>query len=127
MILCDTNILIEFYKGNHQILGTLQHIGLVNLAVSVVTVGELFYGAKDRRELSKIQVHLSQIQQIALDEDISTHFVNLLGKYALSHKLSVPDALIASTAITKDMPIYTLNVKDFRYIPGLKLYETTEK
>jgi predicted nucleic acid-binding protein len=127
MILCDTNILIEFYKGNHQILGTLRHIGLVNLAVSVVTVGELFYGAKDRRELSKIQVHLSQIQQIALDEDISTDFVNLLGKYALSHKLSVPDALIASTAITKDMPIYTLNVKDFRYIPGLKLYETTEK
>jgi predicted nucleic acid-binding protein len=127
MILCDTNILIEFYKGNHQILGTLLHIGLVNLAVRMVTVGELFYGAKDRRELSKIQVHLSQIQQIALDEDISTHFVNLLGKYALSHKLSVPDALIASTAITKDMPIYTLNVKDFRYIPGLKLYETTEK
>jgi len=80
--------------------------------------------ARDRRELSKIQVHLSLIQQVALDEDISTHFVNLLGKYALSHKLSVPDALIASTAISKDMPIYTLNIKDFRYIPGLKLYES---
>ena len=59
-------------------------------------------------------------------EDISTHFVNLLGKYALSHKLSVPDALIASTAISKDMPIYTLNIKDFHYIPGLKLYKFIE-
>ena len=94
------------------------------MAVSVVTVGELFFGARDRRELSKIQGHLSQIQQVALDEEISTQFVNLLGKYPLSHKLSVPDALIASTAISKDMPIYTLNIKDFRYIPGLKLYES---
>jgi tRNA(fMet)-specific endonuclease VapC len=116
--------LIEFYKGNQQILDTLRRIGPTNIAVSVVTVGELFYGARDRRELSKIQVHLSQIQQVALDEDISTRFVNLLGKYALSHKLSVPDALIASTAISKDIPIYTLNVKDFHYIPGLKLYES---
>ena len=123
MILCDTNILIEFYKGNQQILDALHRIGPTNIAVSVVTVGELFYGARDRRELSKIQVHLSQIQQVALDEEVSTRFVNLLGKYALSHKLSVPDALIASTAISKDMPIYTLNVKDFHYIPDLKLYE----
>ena len=123
MILCDTNILIEFYKGNQQILDALHRIGPANMAVSVVTVGELFYGARDRRELSKIQVHLSQIQQVALDEEISLLFVNLLGKFALSHKLSVPDALIASTAISKDMPIYTLNVKDFHYIPGLKLYE----
>jgi predicted nucleic acid-binding protein len=127
MILCDTNILIEFYKGNQQILDALRRIGPVNMAVSVVTVGELFYGARDRRELSKIQVHLSQIQQVALDEDISTRFVDLLGKYALSHKLSVPDALIASTAITKDMPIFTLNVKDFRFIPSLKLYESKEE
>ena len=123
MILCDTNILIEFYKGNQQILDALHGIGPDSMAVSVVTVGELFYGARDRRELSKIQTHLSQIQQVSLDEEISTHFVNLLGKYALSHKLSVPDALIASTAISRDMPIYTLNIKDFHYIPGLKLYE----
>ncbi|MBE3140832.1 MAG: type II toxin-antitoxin system VapC family toxin [Thermoplasmata archaeon] len=123
MILCDTNILIEFYKGNQQILEALRLIGPASMAVSVVTVGELYYGARDRRELSKIQIHLSQIQQVPLDEDISTRFVNLLGKYALNHKLSVPDALIASTAISRDMAIYTLNTKDFHYITGLELYE----
>ena len=52
MILCDTNILIEFYKGNQQILDALQRIDPTNMAVSVVTVGELYYGARDRRELS---------------------------------------------------------------------------
>lgn len=122
MILCDTNILIEFYKGNQQILDALHRIGSASLAVSVVTVGELYFGARNRRELSKIQNHLSQIQQFALDEDISTTFVELMRKYVLSNKISIPDALIASTAICKGLPVYTLNTKDFHYIPGLDLY-----
>ena len=59
MILCDTNILIEFYKGNSDVMDTLQNIGVPNIAISVVTTGELFYGAKDKRELHKIQKHLA--------------------------------------------------------------------
>jgi predicted nucleic acid-binding protein len=41
MILCDTNILIEFYKGNSEIVTELQSVGIAELAVSVVTCGEL--------------------------------------------------------------------------------------
>jgi len=37
MMLCDTNILIEFYKANPAVIQTLQHIGLENIAVSVIT------------------------------------------------------------------------------------------
>jgi predicted nucleic acid-binding protein len=50
MIICDTNILIEFYKGNHQVVDILRGIGIPNLAISIVTTGELYYGVKDRRE-----------------------------------------------------------------------------
>jgi tRNA(fMet)-specific endonuclease VapC len=111
MILCDTNILIEFYKGNSEIIGELHKAGLSNLAVSVVTIGELFYGARDKAELIKIQKHLALMKQIQLDE------------YALSHRLSVPDALIAATALSQDIPVFTLNLRDFRYISDLKLYK----
>jgi len=116
MILCDTNILIEFYKGNSVIINELQEIGLSDLAVSVITTGELFYGARDKLELTKIQKHLSLMKQIPLDEEISNRFLALLEEYALSHKLSVPDALIAATALSQKLPIYTLNIKDFRFI-----------
>jgi tRNA(fMet)-specific endonuclease VapC len=92
------------------------------LAVSVITVGELYYGVRDKRELRKIKKHLSMIQQIALNADISALFITLLEDYALSHKLSVPDALIAATAIDRKIPLYTLNAKDFRYIQNLELY-----
>jgi len=43
----------------------------------------------------------------------------LLEEFALSHKLSVPDALIAATALSQGIPLYTLNRKDFRFIPNL--------
>jgi predicted nucleic acid-binding protein len=122
MILCDTNILIEFYKGNSVIIDELHEIGLSALAVSVVTTGELFYGARDKLELAKIQKHLSLMKQIPLDEEISNRFLALLEEYALSHKLSVPDALIAATALSRKLPIYTLNIKDFRFIPDLEFH-----
>ena len=122
MILCDTNILIEFYKGNPDIVGELQRIGIADLAVSVVTCGELYFGAKDKSELKRIHDHLSLIGQISLDADISDRFLELLGEFALSHKLSVPDALIAATALSHDIPLYTLNLKDFQFIPELKIY-----
>jgi len=123
MILCDTNILIEFYKGNSAVIDELQKIGLANLSISVVTAGELYYGALDKHELGKIQKHLSLLNQAALDSDISARFLSLLEEYALSHKLSVPDALIAATALSQNLPLYTLNLKDFQYMPNLALYQ----
>jgi tRNA(fMet)-specific endonuclease VapC len=122
MILCDTNILIEFYKGNPAIIDELHNIGLPDLAVSIITTGELFYGARDKLELARMQKHLALVKQISLDEEISDQFLALLEEYALSHKLSVPDALIAATALSHNLPIFTLNVKDFRFIPNLKFH-----
>ena len=122
MILCDTNILIEFYKGNSAIIEELHKIGLSDLAVSIITTGELFYGARDKLELTRMQKHLDLVKQIPLDEQISNQFLALLEEYALSHKLSVPDALIAATALSHNLPIFTLNVKDFRFIPNLKFH-----
>lgn len=122
MILCDTNILIEFYKGNSRVVEEMQKIGLPNLAVSVITAGELYFGARDKREMEKIRKHLSLMRQIPLDSDISDRFLKLLEEFALSHRLTIPDALIAATTLSQDIPLYTLNLKDFQFIPGLKIH-----
>ena len=122
MILCDTNILIEFYKDNETVKQALRQVGLSQLAVSIITTGELYFGAKDKRELVKIERHLALLNQFALDAEISAVFLKLLGQYVLNHKLSVPDGLIAATALRHAIPLYTLNIKDFKFIPGLELY-----
>lgn len=52
-----------------------------------------------------------------------TNILYELEAYSLSHKLSLPDALIAATALVHNLELYTLNTKDFRSIFGLQLYQ----
>lgn len=123
MILCDTNILIEFYKGNPNIIRSLKRIGTSHIAVSVITKAELFYGARDKQELSRIERHLSTCHCFDLNQNISILFMELMRRYSLSHKSSIPDMLVAATAMTNGLRLYTLNTKDFKFIPDLELYK----
>ena len=116
MILCDTNILIEFYKNNTAIIQELRQIGSQNLAISVITRAELYYGAINKNELKRIQKHLDLLQNIPIDRSISEQFIQLMANYSLSHKLTIPDAMIAASALVNDLELYTLNIKDFRFI-----------
>lgn len=122
MILCDTNILIEFYKGNPQIIATLQKVGLNQIAISAITQAELYFGALNKTELRLIKRHLSLLHIYQLDTEISAQFIALMEAYSLSHKLSIPDAMIAATSLVHKVELYTLNTKDFRFITGLNLY-----
>lgn len=123
MILCDTNILIEFYKNNSKVIYELRRIGINQLAVSAITQAELYYGAINKLELVKIKKHLELLHILSVDVMVSVQFIELMETYSLSHKLSIPDALIASTALVHKIDLYTLNIKDFRFIEGLNLHE----
>ncbi|KXK15369.1 MAG: PIN domain protein, partial [Chloroflexi bacterium OLB14] len=61
--------------------------------------------------------------QIPMDVEISEITLSLLETYSLSHRLSLPDAIIAATALRHNFNLYTLNIKDFRFIDGLGLYK----
>lgn len=124
MILCDTNILIEFYKNKAQISQIFRTLGKGNLAISVITEAELYFGALNKAELQRIKQHLSSLHRLPLDTAVSNQFLQLMETYSLSHKLSIPDALIAATALVHKVELFTFNVKDFHFIPGLALFET---
>jgi predicted nucleic acid-binding protein len=123
MILCDTNILIDFYKNRSDIVGELHQIGHQNIAISSVSQAELYFGALNKNELRQIKDHLSLLDRIPITKPISDQFIELMEKYALSHKLTIPDGLIAATALVHGYELYTLNTRDFRYLPKLQLYQ----
>ena len=123
LVLCDTNIIIEFYKENPGVIKNLQGIGQQNIAVSIVTAGELLYGALNKKEISQIKSDLEHLQIIHLTQEIGEHFTQLMLDYSLSHRLSLPDGLIAATALTENISLYTHNLKDFKYIKDIKLYQ----
>ena len=72
-------------------------------------------------ELRKIDKYLSNYETIQITEYSSLHAIELIRNYSKSHCLVIPDAIIASVAIEKKLPLHTLNIKDFRFIHGLKL------
>jgi predicted nucleic acid-binding protein len=47
----------------------------------------------------------------------------LIDEYSLSHGLKIPDALIAASALALNMELFTYNLKDFSFIPDIKLYQ----
>ncbi len=122
MILCDTNILIEFYKNNPAIVQELRDIGSDTISISVITQAELYFGALNKQELAAIRQHLRMIHRYSIDAGTATCFIDLMEQYALSHKPSIPDMLIAATALVHDIELYTLNIRDFRFIPKIRLY-----
>ena len=123
MLLCDTNIFIEVYRRNVAICAELEKIGHENIAISDITRGELFYGAINKAELKLINNDLSKVSVLHINEEISDMAVNLVETYCLSHKLDIEDALIAATAIYYHIELFTLNIKDFKFIPNVKLYK----
>lgn len=123
MILCDTNIFIEVYKNNKTIISEMEKIGQENVATSQVSAGELVFGALNKKELAAIRSDLQKIIVIPVSNEISQLSFEMMLKFSLSHHLSLPDSLIAATALSFNIELYTLNVKDFRFIPGLKLYK----
>ena len=122
MILCDTNILIEVYKNNLKIIEIVKQIGQENIAISEVTCAELLFGARNKKELRTIRKDLNKLTVLSIQPAISSLAVQLVEKYSISHKLSLPDALIASTAIVNELELYTINIKDFKFIDDVRLY-----
>lgn len=127
MVLCDTNIIIEVYRGNKAIKNELDRIGQSEIAVSDITRAELFYGARNKSELQKIKKDTSILHTFPVKREISAIAVSLVESYCLSHKMDIEDALIAATALYHDVELFTLNLKDFVFIPSIRLYRFVKK
>ena len=123
MILVDSNIFIEYYKNNPAICKVLEQIDLQEVVVNDVVCAELYFGARNKQELACIVSDMEKFTAIAITPNISKLAVDLIKQYCLSHKLKLPDALIAATVLTQNAKLLTLNKKDFSYIPNLELYE----
>ncbi len=123
IVLCDTNIIIELFKGTSEVVNQIRSIGDSSVYVSSITVAEMYYGALNKNELDKIRKRLNRIIHIPVSESVSDIFESLMYKYSLSHKIGIPDAIIAATALYYDIPLYTMNKKDFSFIPDLILYK----
>ena len=122
MVIFDTCILIEISRGNELIREKVSTLTEGQYFISVITEFEFLAGSRNKQDYILIMSLLNQFNSLPINDGISELFMKLCKTYALSHKLSVPDMLIASTAIYYDLPLFTLNQKDFQYLPDIKLF-----
>jgi tRNA(fMet)-specific endonuclease VapC len=121
MILIDTNILISYLKGDSLTEAFINKYGKANLVINSIIAMELYQGARNKAEFAKIKKELSGFIMVDLNEAISQTALRLEERYALSHQVSIPDYLIASTALVYDLELRTHNLKDFQFIPDIKV------
>ena len=117
----DTNILIELYRGNLSVKNYVQSMPSDIFYISSITVAEFMAGAKDKDDLRRIEKQINNYTVIPISVEITDVFIDLFKSYTLSHRPSIPDTLIAATALYYNLPLYTLNKKDFLFIPGIEV------
>ena len=117
MIFLDTCILIDYLRETIKISEEEKSQYCINSVVQM----EIIIGARDKRELSKINRQLSKYQIVDIDQDVLNLSTILINEYALSHNMTIYDAIIAATCMVYDLPLWTHNKKDFRYLNDLDL------
>ena len=123
LVLCDSNIIIDAMNGDEEVQRHLLELAQDDMLVSVITDMEIIKGAINKEMLHTFLKSLESYHTVHINEASSRKSAELIREYHLSHGLDIPDAMIAAIALTHDFELYTRNLKDFRFIEGLRLYK----
>lgn len=121
-VVLDTDVFVEIFNQNNQIFEFISDIILFeNIITTSITEAELIISANNKETQKKIEQYLSDVEIINLNRNADKVFSLLIKKYHLSHNIKIADCLIASICLTHDFTLFTLNTKDFQFLPNLKL------
>jgi len=124
--LIDTNIIIYSIKGNSIVHERFLKNENIPKSISVITYGELLFGAKKSNNFEKNLAVVYRIKElfpiINIDKAIIETFSELKANLQkVGSKIEDFDLLIASTALTMNFTLVTNNEKHFNRIKGLNL------
>lgn len=95
-----------------------------SLAISAITEIELLcWKTAIEKDLEVLQNFINDSLVFELEKDIKLKTAEI----RKAHKIKLPDAVIAATALVHDLILLTRNVSDFKNIDGLNLINPHEK
>lgn len=83
----------------------------------------MLVGALNAKELDRIERTFRRLTILPLSLRTVELFDEWILSFAVSHRPKIADLLIAATCVAHGAELLTLNTRDFRYLPGLKLVE----
>ena len=129
--LIDTDIIIYNTKGHQKVSDMFKENASLPKTISVITYGELLYGAKKSERVEKNLALIHRIGEIFPIIDVSRSIIETFSslKSNLEQKgqiISDMDLLIASTALSLNYTLVTNNIQHFQRVKGLKLENWAE-
>lgn len=125
MVILDTNIIIDhlrlWSKKKSALDEINQKISIDNLALSIVSIQELFVGESTREVIieERILKLVASLKVLPYTQEIAKLAGEILRD--ISPNIEFADAAIAATTILNKAKLLTLNKKDFKTVKGLKL------
>lgn len=125
--LLDTCVISDFVKGEHNTQKRIKEVQPNHLAVSVITLMEIYYGLIHNPERAKkikpiIENFLHRINILGFSKAEAEEAALLRSKL---HRQGTPigsyDILISATALTNQLILITANEKEFSRIQPLRL------
>lgn len=100
-LLLDSNIVVFALKGELQVH---RYLGKYNLCISIISEMELLSTIfEDSRQENLFRDFISKCHILGIDYEVKEKAVEVRKKW----KASLPDAIIAATAISKNLEFYT--------------------
>lgn len=130
VVLLDTNVVSYLLKGDSRAAVYAPHLQGRRLAISFMTVAELFQWASLRRwgerRRQRLETHLEKYVVLPFDIALCRLWGEIRAECrAKGRPISPQDAWVAATALRYDLPLVTHNPTDFESIDRLAI--VTEK
>ena len=125
--LTDTDVLIEFLRGNVRAGAWLKANQEQALGIPVLALMEILQGARNKQEQRMLAEQLNMYTIIHLDKGDSERALSWFEEFHLSHGVGILDCFIAAIAVRIAKPFYTFNLKHFQVFPALDAREPYER
>jgi len=112
MVFLDSCVVIDYINGRLNISDLKKSEFCINSIVDM----EVCVGARNKKELNTINKKLSKFISVDINQDIMDLSIQLINLYSLSHNMAIYDAIIAATCMIYDLPLWTYNRKDFKFL-----------
>ena len=122
-MILDTNIIVWVLRAHPRAVAFVDRLPVAERNLSSISHIELLRGCRDKLDMERtirlIEEELGET--VPVDEKMTKLAIDLMKEHALARRPGIPDLLIAATAMTRGEVLATENLKDFQYIPGLRL------
>lgn len=123
LVLLDTSVAVELLDGAERALARVAKVdGQFLSVVSRVELEAGVYrdGSFDPGRRTRLDTFLQQVDELDFTRREAAAYASIIAAKGFSRRLVV-DRMIAATAISNNLPLATLNPRDFRDVPGLQV------